>query len=125
MFSNKKSNEVTLTKELYDEILSKKKENIINLKLEQENHCSAITQKIALLKELKADLYVTKSRIKTYKRALKEEKRKLKRVNKSLDYHGCLINYLNNAFISAEDNIIDLSVFDEDPKQANKVKRKK
>ena len=124
MFSNKKSNEVTLTKELYDEILSKKKENIINLKLEQENHCSAITKEIEFLKELKSDLYVTKGRIKTYKRALKEEKRKLKRVNKSLDYHGCLINYLNNAFISAEDNTIDLSVFDEAPKEKH-VKRKK
>lgn len=100
-----------LTKDLYENLYSDRKQEIVSLKEEQNIILTNKKEILKKLKEYKNELKLLKHNIKITKRAHKSEKRKLLKINKSLRFSTHIMMDLNNNFISEEENYINLNKY--------------
>ncbi|MBQ9071558.1 MAG: hypothetical protein IJY25_00165 [Bacilli bacterium] len=104
----KKIEEVVLTPELFQEIISEMTEDTVELKRLQEESNSSITDQKEYLNQLRAQRKATINNIRMTKRSLRNEKRSLKKVNKSLSTKSNLFAELNNKFASKEETLVEV-----------------
>lgn len=118
MKKTNETNEMVLTTEVYENLISGLTGAIVRLKKQQGQTITEIEAQKEALKILKEQLKQTKGEIKARRKKLKLQKKSLRAINGTLKTRHNSVNELNFAIASEEEQVIDINKYSiEQPKR--------